>query len=74
MPIVMWIEHKGSERIRVLNRNKGLVLYLHSLSLKFQTVKRNVHARIMALPVCPELTRTSLPRTADVNSFLSVTG
>ncbi|PVD33712.1 hypothetical protein C0Q70_04972 [Pomacea canaliculata] len=44
-------------------------------SEKYQlTVKHNVHARIMALPVCPELTRTTLPRTADVNSFLSVTG
>ncbi|XP_050410283.2 DNA helicase MCM9 [Patella vulgata] len=38
------------------------------------TVKKNVHARIMALPVCPELTRTTLPKTADVGSFLSITG
>ena len=40
----------------------------------FQTVKHQVHARIMALPVCPELSRTTLPRTVDVNNFLSVTG
>ncbi|XP_076450978.1 uncharacterized protein LOC143286913 [Babylonia areolata] len=38
------------------------------------TVKQHVHARIMALPVCPELSRTTLPRTVDVNNFLSVTG
>ncbi|XP_070200187.1 DNA helicase MCM9-like isoform X2 [Littorina saxatilis] len=37
-------------------------------------VKQHVHARIMALPVCPELSRTTLPRTVDVNNFLSVTG
>ena len=40
----------------------------------FQKVKHHVHARIMALPVCPELSRTTLPRTVDVNNFLSVTG
>ncbi|GAB1600956.1 hypothetical protein Ahia01_000373800 [Argonauta hians] len=38
------------------------------------TVKRNVHARLARLPVCPELTRTVLPKNADVGSFLSVTG
>ncbi|XP_046559638.1 LOW QUALITY PROTEIN: DNA helicase MCM9-like [Haliotis rubra] len=38
------------------------------------TVKQNIHARVMGLPVCPELTRTTLPRTSDVGSFLSVTG
>ncbi|XP_052064164.1 DNA helicase MCM9-like [Mytilus californianus] len=37
-------------------------------------VKKHIHARIMSLPVCPELTRTTLPRTADVDSFLSITG
>ncbi|BFZ04942.1 hypothetical protein BsWGS_07980 [Bradybaena similaris] len=38
------------------------------------TVKKKVHVRVMSLPVCPELHRTSLPRTADLGSFLSVTG
>ncbi|ESO91569.1 hypothetical protein LOTGIDRAFT_121966, partial [Lottia gigantea] len=38
------------------------------------SVKKNIHARIMALPVCPELTRTTLPKTADVGNFLSITG
>ncbi|GFS19589.1 DNA helicase MCM9-like [Elysia marginata] len=38
------------------------------------TVKRKVHVRIMSLPVCPELSRTTLPRTADIGSFLSITG
>ncbi|KAL3842593.1 hypothetical protein ACJMK2_020587, partial [Sinanodonta woodiana] len=34
-------------------------------------LKKNVHARIMCLPICPELTRTCVPRTSDVGSFLS---
>ncbi|XP_059150821.1 DNA helicase MCM9-like [Physella acuta] len=38
------------------------------------TVKKKVHVRVMSLPVCPELSRTSLPRTADVGNFLAVTG
>ncbi|XP_064600365.1 DNA helicase MCM9-like [Liolophura sinensis] len=38
------------------------------------TLKDNVHARITALPVCPELTRTNIPKTSDVDSFLSITG
>ncbi|CAG5132668.1 unnamed protein product, partial [Candidula unifasciata] len=38
------------------------------------TVKKKVHVRVMSLPVCPELNRTTLPRTADLGSFLSVTG
>ncbi|KAK3103220.1 hypothetical protein FSP39_017519 [Pinctada imbricata] len=37
-------------------------------------VKKNVHARVMSLPLCPELHRTSLPRTADVGCFLSIIG
>ncbi|XP_013414481.1 DNA helicase MCM9 [Lingula anatina] len=37
-------------------------------------VKCNIHARIMGLPVCPELTREVLPKTSDVGSFLSVSG
>ncbi|KAG7460988.1 hypothetical protein MATL_G00204800 [Megalops atlanticus] len=37
-------------------------------------VKRNLHARISGLPVCPELTRDHIPRSRDVGHFLSVTG
>uniref|UniRef100_A0AAQ5YKQ4 DNA helicase MCM9 n=1 Tax=Amphiprion ocellaris TaxID=80972 RepID=A0AAQ5YKQ4_AMPOC len=32
------------------------------------------HARITGLPVCPELTRDTVPRSRDVGHFLSVTG
>ncbi|KAM6992303.1 DNA helicase MCM9 [Tautogolabrus adspersus] len=32
------------------------------------------HARITGLPVCPELTRDTIPRSRDVGHFLSVTG
>ena len=49
-----------------------LWFYLKKNSL--QNVKKNIHARIISLPVCPELTRTTLPRTADVDTFLSITG
>ncbi|RUS90636.1 hypothetical protein EGW08_001633 [Elysia chlorotica] len=38
------------------------------------TVKKKVHVRVMSLPVCPELSRTCLPRTSDIGSFLSITG
>ncbi|XP_069133672.1 LOW QUALITY PROTEIN: DNA helicase MCM9-like [Argopecten irradians] len=41
---------------------------------RLMSLKRNVHGRVMSLPVCPELTRTTLPRTTDVGSFLSVSG
>lgn len=37
-------------------------------------VKKNIHARVMSLPVCPELHRTSVPRAGDVGSFLAITG
>ncbi|XP_022073592.1 DNA helicase MCM9 isoform X2 [Acanthochromis polyacanthus] len=33
-----------------------------------------LHARITGLPVCPELTRDTVPRSRDVGHFLSVTG
>ncbi|XP_056873809.1 DNA helicase MCM9 isoform X2 [Takifugu flavidus] len=32
------------------------------------------HTRITGLPVCPEMTRDSIPRSRDVGCFLSVTG
>ncbi|XP_077443954.1 DNA helicase MCM9 isoform X1 [Stigmatopora argus] len=37
-------------------------------------VKNNLHTRITGLPVCPELTRDTIPRSRDVGHFLSVTG
>lgn len=37
-------------------------------------LKPHVHARVTGLPVCPELTRDTLPRNSDIGSFLSVTG
>ncbi|XP_077567726.1 DNA helicase MCM9 isoform X2 [Stigmatopora nigra] len=37
-------------------------------------VKNTLHARITGLPVCPELTRDTIPRSRDVGHFLSVTG
>ncbi|KAJ4431896.1 hypothetical protein ANN_20502, partial [Periplaneta americana] len=38
------------------------------------TVKINIHARMTALPVCPELHRTIFPRNEDLGSFLRVSG
>ncbi|KAK6488719.1 DNA helicase MCM9-like isoform X1 [Huso huso] len=38
------------------------------------SMKQNLHARISALPVCPELTREHIPKSRDVGHFLSVTG
>ncbi|KAG7999789.1 DNA helicase MCM9 [Nibea albiflora] len=37
-------------------------------------MKHTPHARITGLPVCPELTRDTIPRSRDVGHFLSVTG
>ncbi|KAM4632879.1 DNA helicase MCM9 [Polymixia lowei] len=39
-----------------------------------QKMKQTLHARITGLPVCPELTRDTIPRSKDVGHFLSVTG
>ncbi|XP_056150178.1 DNA helicase MCM9 [Lampris incognitus] len=39
-----------------------------------QKGKCTLHARITGLPVCPELTRDTIPRSRDVGHFLSVTG
>ena len=41
---------------------------------EIQVFKPNVHARVTGLPVCPELTRDNLPKTDDVNHFLSISG
>lgn len=37
-------------------------------------LKPFTHARVANLPLCPELTRTTIPRTADLFRFLAVTG
>ncbi|XP_044025414.1 DNA helicase MCM9 isoform X3 [Siniperca chuatsi] len=39
-----------------------------------QRMRHTLHARITGLPVCPELTRDTIPRSRDVGHFLSVTG
>ncbi|KAM3838001.1 DNA helicase MCM9 [Diretmus argenteus] len=39
-----------------------------------KTLKQILHARITGLPVCPELTRDTVPRSRDFGHFLSVTG
>ncbi|XP_070782440.1 DNA helicase MCM9 [Enoplosus armatus] len=41
---------------------------------KEQRMRHILHARITGLPVCPELTRDTIPRSRDVGHFLSVTG
>ncbi|XP_051234507.1 DNA helicase MCM9 isoform X2 [Dicentrarchus labrax] len=41
---------------------------------KVHRMRRTPHARITGLPVCPELTRETIPRSRDVGHFLSVTG
>ncbi|KAM9356307.1 DNA helicase MCM9 [Pholidichthys leucotaenia] len=42
--------------------------------IKEQNLRHTLHARITGLPVCPELTRDTIPRSEDVGHFLSVTG
>ncbi|XP_026196431.1 DNA helicase MCM9 isoform X2 [Anabas testudineus] len=37
-------------------------------------MRHTLHSRITGLPVCPELTRDTIPRSRDVGHFLSVTG
>ncbi|XP_059212711.1 DNA helicase MCM9 isoform X2 [Centropristis striata] len=39
-----------------------------------ERMRQTLHARITGLPVCPELTRDTIPRSRDVGHFLSVTG
>ncbi|KAI8420817.1 hypothetical protein MSG28_008018 [Choristoneura fumiferana] len=38
------------------------------------SLKKNVHARIFGLPVCPELHRMVFPKNVDLGCFLKVTG
>ena len=36
--------------------------------------KPYVHARFSNLPVCPELNRVNIPKSADVGNFLAISG
>ncbi|XP_057677980.1 DNA helicase MCM9 isoform X2 [Corythoichthys intestinalis] len=58
---------------RELSKN-ATVKHLDGLRPTEQRVKNTLHARITGLPVCPELTRDTIPRSRDVGHFLSVTG
>ncbi|XP_061560128.1 DNA helicase MCM9 isoform X2 [Phycodurus eques] len=53
---------------------KASVEHLDGLCPKEPRMKNTLHARITGLPVCPELTRDTIPRSRDVGHFLSVTG
>lgn len=33
-----------------------------------------IHARVTGLPICPELTRDTVPKSSDIGCFLSVSG
>uniref|UniRef100_A0A3P9IT36 DNA helicase MCM9 n=1 Tax=Oryzias latipes TaxID=8090 RepID=A0A3P9IT36_ORYLA len=46
----------------------------HKGGQKSRESRCTLHARITGLPVCPELTRHTIPRSKDVGHFLSVTG
>ncbi|XP_025421479.1 DNA helicase MCM9-like isoform X3 [Sipha flava] len=52
---------------RVLKKNH------HDKTIKLR-IKKKVHTRITALPLCPELHRTIFPRNEDIGSFLRVNG
>jgi len=45
-----------------------------SLPLLVQVKKQHIHARVTSLPVCPELTRDTLPKSSDIGCFLSISG
>ncbi|XP_061610031.1 DNA helicase MCM9 isoform X2 [Phyllopteryx taeniolatus] len=53
---------------------KASVARLDGRRPKEPRMKNTLHARITGLPVCPELTRDTIPRSRDVGHFLSVTG
>ncbi|KAM8831457.1 DNA helicase MCM9 isoform 2-T3 [Spinachia spinachia] len=55
------------------------VLHRTALELSYRGQRKEkkgptLHARITGLPVCPELTRDTIPRSRDVGHFLSITG
>ena len=51
-----------------------MLCYRILLHVTVQTVKSKTHVRLGNLPICPELTRTKLPRASDVGHFLSLSG
>ncbi|XP_039603575.1 DNA helicase MCM9 isoform X1 [Polypterus senegalus] len=53
---------------------RAAMFVVQSLSTpKDHKMKQNLHTRISGLPVCPELTRDSIPTSCDVGHFLSIT-
>ena len=53
----------------------AMVSLLQSHPNRFGMVhKQHVHTRLKNMPICPELTRATLPRTDDVGRFLAITG
>ncbi|KAK2856603.1 hypothetical protein Q5P01_005338 [Channa striata] len=60
---------------KVLNRTASELLERNGAQrAKEQRMRHTLHARITGLPVCPELTRDTIPRSRDFGHFLSVTG
>ena len=51
-----------------------MLLYNMQQLLFSQVRKRHIHTRVTGLPVCPELTRDTLPKSSDVGCFLSISG
>jgi DNA helicase MCM9 len=51
-----------------------ITVHLDCDRLNLQSLKQHLHVRLGNLPICPELTRTKLPRASDVGHFLSITG
>ncbi|XP_027837856.2 DNA helicase MCM9-like [Aphis gossypii] len=60
--------------------DKDLIIVQRVLKKKYKDntvklrVKKKIHTRITALPLCPELHRTIFPRNEDIGSFLRVNG
>ena len=51
---------------------------MHTPSLQYvypvQVSKSNVHIRFSNLPVCPELSRSTVPQSSDVGRLLAISG
>lgn len=52
----------------------GYISYIQVATCAVQCVKENIHARLTGLPVCPEITRDTLPKANDVDRLLSICG
>lgn len=52
----------------------SLDVYTFHASKDQMTIKPNIHARLTALPLCTELYRAVLPKSADVRKFMCITG